>query len=105
MDVVAAYVEARSLAGLSTDQRSRSILGRYAKQLILAGGWDRATIIEAAERFATSRRHPRFFAEWVASLFNAQTLAEHEERKSAERTTPTKSSGLRSLADILGTAR
>lgn len=82
--VVVAYVEARGRAGLSTDPRSRAILGKYARLLIATGDWRPETLLEAAERFAISRRHPRFFAEWVATVVNQRSEAEHLARKADE---------------------
>ena len=56
----------------------------------------------AVQRFATSRRHVRFFEEWVATVFNADSLAEHDKRKAEEAEWAKTTRGLRGIAAILG---
>lgn len=75
--VVAQFVRTRSEAGVPTTTTQRAILGRYARELIRDTRWDAETVLEAVRTFATSRRHPRFLAEWVATVFNRASLSEH----------------------------
>lgn len=76
--VVGEYVKARAAHGLGTTVRERGVMGRYARELIQVTSWSPELIIESVQRFAATRRHPRFLAEWVATVFNAQSLAEHK---------------------------
>lgn len=79
-----AYVEARCRSGLSTDPRTRAILGKHAKAVIATGRWDSATLIEAAERFAASRRHVRWFLDWCATILNERDAKAHVDHKADE---------------------
>lgn len=74
--VVAEYARLRR-----TDPRSRAILGRYAKQLILGGRWHDADLLAAVRAFAHTKRHPRFFEEWVREVVATAEVKAHEESK------------------------
>jgi hypothetical protein len=86
--VVARYADARRNAGLATTPQQRGIMGRYARELILGSRWSPEIILQAVEVFAATRRHPRFLAEWVATVFNKQTEAEYQARKADDRAAP-----------------
>lgn len=103
-EVIAAYVDARSRRGLSTDRDTRGTLGKYARQVLASGRWSPELVLEATESFAVSRRHVRFFAEWCATIFNQRTEAEHIAHKAEEKQEAPKTRGkMRSLAEILVT--
>jgi len=98
---VIAAVRAREDAGLETSATYRAILGSQAKKLISLGGWDYPTLIEAARRVGPTNRHPRFYAEWVATVFNADDLQAHAKRKAEEAEERKTTRGLSPLGDIL----
>jgi hypothetical protein len=56
-------------------------LGKHAKAVIATGRWDSTTLIEAAERFAASRRHVRWFLDWCATILNERDAKAHADRK------------------------
>lgn len=80
---VVAYVEARRLAGLPVD---RSECGKLARHLIAARkrGWSQEMCLRAVSEFAASKRAVVFFGEWCATVFNAESAAEHEQRREEE---------------------
>lgn len=82
--VVAEYVKARAAHGLATDRTMRAIIGKYAKELTATSGWDSASVLDAVRQFAATKRHPRWLSEWVATVFNAESSAAHEQRQREE---------------------
>ena len=86
-DVVAAYVDARTDAGLLTDIALRGVMGRYSKPL-LAYGWTSEVVLDAVKQFAATKRHPRFVEEWVRETYTKWELLEYEVRKQQEQTPP-----------------
>lgn len=78
--VVAEYVRLRG----TTDARSRAILGKYAKQLILGGRWHDEDLLAAVRAFAKTKRHPRFFEEWVREVVATSEVETYERQKQEE---------------------
>jgi hypothetical protein len=83
-DVVRAYVDARTEAGLPSPSRHKAILGRYAKAL-LAQGWSDEVVLAATKDFAATGRHPRFLEEWVQETQVKWDDIQHAIRKAEER--------------------
>lgn len=100
-EVVAEYVRTRTAAGLFTAKPHRAILGKYARSLIASGRWDHTALLVAASEFAATKRHPRFFEEWVREAWTRAELAEHKQIK-AEENLPLQPEVLAAMGRLMG---
>ena len=82
--VVAEYARIRR-----TDARSKAILGKYAKQLLLGGRWHDDDLLAAVRAFARTKRHPRFLEEWVREVVATAEVTAYEESKKQRSAEPT----------------
>lgn len=56
--------------------------GKLARHYMMAraDGWSEEIAMNAVRQFASSKRAVVYFREWCATVFNAESLAEHTER-------------------------
>ena len=82
--MVAEYVKVRAAHGLTTSRQMRGIIGKYAKELCTTSTWDAPSVLDAVRTFAATKRHPRWLAEWVATVFNRESEADHMAQQSRD---------------------